>query len=361
MEIKVVTYDEVKNGYKPTNDPYGFGSYAIAEPRKTAFLSNPSLVDMSRPMIIQATVNDIIIGSVMNLPSRFWAEGKIIESVGGSALEVAEDYRNGDAGIMLMAFNMQQKEYAVTIASGFSRVASKCHKAMGSKIFAFPQLVQVRNFSKILPVLGVPQWVACLLGWIPTIIFFPIRVYVSQKGKNIKKKYYVEKVNKVPSWVNDIVFNDGHKYMEVHDQQWLQWNLDNSFHESDLNKTSFYIVSLEGENIGFFMTKERFSSIESRGVHNAVFGSIVEWGTKAPSRLSEYDLQMMALNSFSRKVDLIYMATTDDTVVKKMKKLFLLRMRDAEVAFKDLSKQYKEAKDMTQWRLRLGYADTILG
>ena len=148
--------------------------------------------------------------------------------------------------------------------------------------------------------------------------------------------------------------------MEVHDQKWFQWNLDNSFHYNKNNKTTFYSVSLNSENLGFFMIKERVGSIESRGIHNACFGSIVEWGTKDSSRLSEFDLQMMAINSFSDSVDLVFLSTTDLTVVKKMKKLLFIRKRDTEIAFKDLSKQFKDAKDMSLWRLRLGYADTVL-
>lgn len=361
MELEVVSYQQVINGYEPTGDKYGLASYTIAEPRKTAFLSNPSLVDLTKPMIILAKDNEMIVGRVMNLPSRFWADGNIYETVGGSALEVAEEYRNGDAGIMLMAYNMQQKKYVATIASGFSRVAAKCHKAMGSQMFTFPQLVQVRNYSKILPVMGVPVWIAKLFGWLPSIAFWPIRQYANWIGLRRQKRFTVKQTDSIPSWVDDIVFKDGHKYMEVHDQKWFQWNLDNLFHSNKLNKTSFFTVSKDGDNLGFFMTKERLSSIESRGIRDSVFGSIVEWGTKDSSILSEYDLQIMALSSFSRNVDLVYMATTNDVVVKRMKRLFLLRMRDAEVAFKDLSKQFKNAKDMTQWRLRLGYADTILG
>jgi len=232
---------------------------------------------------------------------------------------------------------------------------------MGSKIFVFPQLIQIRNFTKILPVIGVPRIIAKLFGWIPTAFYYPFRFLIYKKSERIRNRYTVKKVNEVPEWVDDIVFNDGHRFMELHDSKWLQWNLDHMFHSNERNLTSFYTVSQDGKGIGFFMIKERFGSIESRGVKDAKFGHIVEWGTKDPKLLSEYSLQLMALSSFSKDVDLVYMASTDYDVVKKMKKFLLLRIRDAEVAFKDFSKKFKDANNQDLWRLRLGYGDTIMG
>lgn len=360
MNLETVTYQEVINGYIPEGDHYGLAAYALAEPRLTAFLSNPRLNDKSKVMLKLVREDGKIVGRSMQFPSRFKAESKIIDTVGGSALEVADDYRSSDAGMLLMSYNLEHKENNATILSGFSRVAARCHKAMGSRMFTFPQLVQIRNFTKILPVLGIPQWVSKYFGWLGTCFIYPFCLFANIKGKRLKKKYNVEKVEIVPDWVDDIVLNDGHDYMEIHDHQWLQWNLNNMFHSHPLNRNSFYTVTLDGEGLGFFMIKERFNSIETRGVKNALFGTVVEWGTKTPDRLNEYQLQLMALASFSKRVDLVYTATTDEQVVKRLKKLFLIKMRDAEIAFKDLKKQFKESKDIKKWRLRLGYGDTIL-
>ena len=51
--------------------------------------------------------------------------------------------------------------------------------------------------------------------------------------------------------------NDGHKYMEVHDHKWLQWNLDYNFCGGINNHQSFYIIKRDGNPVGFFMLKFR--------------------------------------------------------------------------------------------------------
>lgn len=359
MELQTISYDQIISGFEPEGDKYGIAAYALSEPRKTAFLSNPSLVDKTKAMLLLVTDNEKIVGRCMNLPSRLKVGDRIIDTVGGSALVVAADYRTSDAGIMLMGYNMQVKEYDATVASGFSRVAVKCHKALGSYILKFPQFIHIRDFKSYLLHTRLPYWTAILAGFIINILSLPIGFIFKRMYKEITQKYVVTQVDTVPEWVNSIVMKDGHKYMEVHDQQWLQWNLDNMFHAHKDNVNKFFTVSRNGENLGFFMIKERHEYLRNR--KDSIVGTIVEWGTEDQKVLSEYDLQMMAFSCFSRKVGCIYLATDDNNVKEKLKKPFFYREGDAEVAFKDLSKQFKDAKNEALWRLRLGYADTILG
>lgn len=360
MELEFVTYHQVIDGYQPTGDDYGLATYALLEPRKKAFLSNPNLKDTSRKMINLVRHEGKIIGRSMSFPTKLKVGDDYINIVGGSALEVASEYQTGDAGTLLLSSGLTKKENNAYLSSGFSRIGAQCQKAMRSYILTFPQLIQIRHFTKILPAIGIPIWLAQAMGWVGSFLYAPFRLYIYYKAARLKKKYSVNRVLKVPDWVDEIVLKDGHKYMEVHDHKWLQWNLDNMFHSHEQNINAFYTVSQDGENIGFFMTKERHGSIEVRGIKDALFGSIVEWGSKDVSRLSEYDLYLIALSSFSKEVDLVYMATTDYSLVKKIKYLGIIQWGDAIVALKDLRKQWKDAKDSSLWRLRLGYSDSIL-
>lgn len=361
MEMKTVTYQEVIDGYEPENDDWGVAAYTLAEPRKSAFLNNPLLVDKSKTMLLFAIEDGRIVGRSMFLPSKFKAGDVFIDAVCGSAVMVADEYRSSDAGILLMSYAMQHKELNVSIGSGFSREAVKCHKALGSKLLTFPRLVQIRSFTKILPEVGVPVWMAKSIGWIGDILTAPFRSLISLQGRKLRKHFTIKRVEIVPKWVDDIVINDGHRYMEVHDHKWLQWNLDNKFHDHIDNTTSFYTVEYNGENIGFYMITERYGFVNSNPSEGIVFGSIVEWGTKDENKVSEYQLQLMALTSFSDKVDLVFTSSTDNSVVNKLKRLFIIPKGEVEISFKDMTKNYKDAKDKNLWRLRLGYADTILG
>lgn len=150
MELITVTYQEVIDGYKPDADIYGLAAYTLAEPRKTAFLANPNLKETSKVMLKLMCDNGKVIGRGMMFPSRFKAGDAIVETMGGSALEVAKEYRNGEAGANLMAYNIRHKENNAIISSGFSQVAAKCHKALRAYMLCFPQLIQVVNFTKVL-------------------------------------------------------------------------------------------------------------------------------------------------------------------------------------------------------------------
>ena len=362
MELEIVTFKDVIDGYQPKGDYYGLASYALAEPRKTAFLSNPFLTDTSKAMLLLAREDGKIVGRNMYIPSKVKVGEEIIDTVSGSALMVADDYRSSDAGIMLMSYMMQHREYNATVVSVFSRVAAKCHKAIGSKMLTFSRLIQIRSIRKMLYMTGVPSLLSYPLGLLSSILYYPFRYYTFLKGKKLIGRDRVEKVARVPEWVDEIVLNDGHQYMEVHDHKWLQWNLDNQFHEHCSNDTRFYTVSsFDGVNIGFFMIKERYEKLNVSSKQSLLMGSVVEWGTRMSELLDEYTLHLMALYSFSKKVDLVFMASADNSVVKRLKKHFILQKGEAEVAFKDMTKRFKDAKDKNLWRLRYGYADTILG
>lgn len=360
MELETVSYQEVIDGYNPVGDEYGLAAYAIAEPRKKAFLSNPNLTDTSKVMIKLMRDNGKIIGRNMMFPSRFKSGDDIIETVGGSSLSVAKEYRNGEAGGILMSYNIRHKENNAVISSGFTAIAAKCHKALRAYMLCFPQLIQIRDFRKVLPGMGLNSIISNVVGTVLNCVLWPFLGFVKIKAKNRCKGYQIEEVHAIPEWIDDIVLNDGHKYMEVHDHRWFQWNLDNMFHSHPRNINHFFTVSKGGEKLGFFMIKERNSTVNSESTSEMVSGTICEWGTNDNSRLNEYDLHVIALNYFSKNVDVVFMATNDNEVVNKMKRFLFFRRNEAKIAFYDLKKEHKDAKDINLWRVRLGYGDSIL-
>lgn len=360
MEIVTITYQDVIEGYVPEGDVYGLASYALAEPRRKAFLSNPNLTDTSKVMLKVLRNDSVIIGRSMMFPSRFKADGKIVETVGGSALEVAQEFRDGEAGGCLMAYNIRHKENNAVISSGFSPAAAKCHKALRAYMLCFPQLMQVRNFKPILRKAGIKKFFSDVIGVLANCVIWPFIQYSKHRSKMLYRNYTIEEVKKIPDWVEDISLNDGHRYMEVHDRKWFQWTLDNKFHSHPNNVTRFYCVSKDGDNLGFFMTKERHKHVDKTKGGDIVIGSICEWGSKNIKILSELDLHIMALSRFSAKVDAIFMATNNNDVVKHMKRHLFVPRNEAKIAFYDLRKEYRDARDINLWRVRLGYGDTVL-
>ena len=198
-----------------------------------------------------------------------------------------------------------------------------------------------------------------LLSPLLNLFLKPIIYICSIKCKRAIIGFTIKEECMVPEWVNDIVLNDGHKYMEVHDNKWLQWCLDNKFHGEDGNVNRFYSVFRQGEPMGFFMIKERVVLNEQRSYSPLLYGTVVEWGTKDDSVLSEIMLDKMAVCQFSKQVDVIRVATDNDKTSKQLSKLLFRQHGNSYIAFKDLKKVYSDASNPSLWRLRFGYADSI--
>ena len=68
----------------------------------------------------------------------------------------------------------------------------------------------------------------------------------------------------------------------------------------------------------------------------------------------------MALRTFNKKVDIIEFATVDKMVAKSMKKYGFIQHGFSHIIIKDLLHKYKDSEDISQWRIRFGYADVFL-
>lgn len=360
MHIEEYSFEDAQKGRCVEGDVYRIAEYALAEPRKSAFLSNPFITDYAKCMLYYAREGSEVIGRNMLFPSKFKAGDDIIDTIGGSALEVVEKYRDGDAGMSIIMYPLENKANVALIYSGFTPIAVSCYRALRFFMFDIQKLIYINNFRKVLRFYGINPLISVFLGVLANCLSSPFKAINKTINRIKYKDLKISPVKTVPTWVDDIVLNDGHKYMEVHNHEWLQWNLDNMFHSHDNNINRFYTVSKEGENIGFFMTKERFIKSMKRGGSPIIMGSIVEWGIKKGADLNESDIYRCALNTFSRIVGTTTIATQDKNIVKKMKKQLFFSKGKAHIAFKDLTKQYKDAKNPELWRLRLGYADTIL-
>ena len=108
------------------------------------------------------------------------------------------------------------------------------------------------------------------------------------------------------------------------------------------------------------MTKERYRSEAGGRLHNFILGAIVEWGSYDESLLSESDLNLLALTTFTKEVDIIEFASADMDTINKMKLHGFIKHGDARIGFRDKKKKYKDASDIKNWRIRYGYADLIL-
>lgn len=355
---RIITYGDLRKGLTFENDKYGIASYEY-EPRRKAFLSNPCAGADDDVFMYLVEAEGVPVGRTMLFDTRIKVGNEVLPLYSGSALQVEESFQKYGLGGEIFAYGGTIKKRKLNLSAGISDMALPLYKVTKYHIFEFPKLLRVNNSRVLLGKYGLK---GILLAMVGALVNFPLHFfYMLSKGRTrkLKKQYTLEKTEVVPDWVDDIVLNDGHKYAEVHDQKWLQWNLENNFkgHERDIQ--SFYIIKQNDEKVGFVMTKERYRPVV-QGMKNVMIGSIVEWGSVDERKLNEASIYRLVLDTFTKDVDIIETATNNADTQHELKRIGFIHHGDAHIAFKDKTKQLTDSGDASLWRLRYGYADVIL-
>lgn len=353
------TYQDIMDSVCVGKDDYGIAALCT-ERYKQTFFSNPNLTDYSKVFLYISKVDDTIGGIGMTFPTQFKADSELVDSLGGTTLEVHESFRHLALGADIVFEPLQDKSNKVIIYAGLADIALAFYKKLKFVVFEYPRLMQLRNVRCILESKGLKGGLLSVTTKILNGFIKPFNCVCNYKSRNFAQKYIVKKLMIVPDWVDEIVFNDGHKYMEVHDRKWLQWNVDYNLFDRDGDIQSFFGIYQSEKPIGFFMTKERFRKTAGGVLNNIVIGSIVEWGSIDEIKLSEYDIYKIAISTFSKNVDIVELATTDHGVVRRMRKFGFIQHGYAHIVFKDLTNKYKDSADPNLWRIRFGYADLII-
>lgn len=353
---KDISYEFMKNTSEVEGDCYGLTR--IGDSAKKAFFSNPNLKDLSKGMFHLIWADGIVVGRTIPFDTKIKIGSQVYMASAGSSLYVVDSYRKYNVGADLM---MRKSGVDYRISAGISDMALPLHKILKFHILEYPRMMLLLNSRAILEMKGIH---GVLLRVSAFLINQPLRLFNNYHrwcSIRLRKEFQIIKETVIPEWVDDMILNDGHKYMEVHDRAWLQWNLDNHFKEDKQDIQSFFSVYEGNKPVGFFMTKERFREDAGGKLKNIILAAIVEWGiAKDCVSLSEDKLYKMAISTFSKEVDIIEFATDDEVVCKKMKKWGFIKHGFAHIAFKDNNKDCKDASDIRLWRVRYGYADVIL-
>lgn len=287
-------------------------------------------------------------------------EDDIYAATSGTTLDVPVSMRHLALGADLIYYYALETNTKYVISSGISDMALPLYKKLRFHILSFPRMMLLCNARSIIESKGLSGLPLKILAG---LINVPIKIFLSflrWKSKNLLARFKVVRTTKIPNWVDDITVRDGHKYMEVHDCNWLQWNLDYNFKGDKNDIQSFYCIYKRNKPIGFFMTKERYRENAGGKLKNIVLGAIVEWGFYPHCELNEEIIYKMALSTFSKNVDIIEFASADVDTCKKMKNFGFIKHGDANIALKDKTKKCKDASNIDLWRIRYGYADVIL-
>lgn len=358
FDSRIITYGELREGFCFENDKYGIASYEY-DARRKAFLENPYIGEDEDSYMYLKLADGVPVGRSIQFDTRLKVDEKIIPMYSGSALKVVESYREYGIGGEIFAYSRRIKKRNILISAGISDLALPLYKVMKYTIFDLQKMLLVRDTKPLLGKMGINGFAQKVFGSLANGGLKCYSAICSFRSLFLGRKYEIKPVTVVPVWVDELTLKDGHKYSEVHDHRWLQWNLNNSFRNGERDKQSFYIITKEGKRMGFVMTKERFRE-EVQGMKNVLIGSIVEWGSVDESELCEADIYRLALKSFSSDVDIAEIATNNTKTLKSLKRIGFIRHGNARIAIKDKTKELSDITDVTQWRLRYGYADVIL-
>lgn len=363
MEItnEIISYKQIREGYTIERDDASIAAYDVTPARIKTFLSNPFLKDESKCMIYLSRVDGIVRGVVTFFPTMTKIGEEIIDSLGASAMQVQDEYQDMALGTELVTYPFFNEKNKLLLYAGFSSDGLAIYKAMKFSVFEMPKMMLPIETRLIFEKVGLNGLLLDVVTIVTTCI---TKSYISiSKLGSIKLEglYEVKKEKVVPLWVSDMVLNDGHKYTEVHNREWFQWNIDHCFLPNTRNKQEFFAIYRQGMPVGFYMTKDRERYLGGVKSHKTVFRSIVEWGSFNEKILSEYDIYRLAIRKLPKDVKILQVASSDKVVCKKLKKIGFFHHGYAYMGCRDLTRQYKDAKDPSLWRMRIGYNDVNFG
>ena len=358
---KRITYKELKDGtyknaYIPQDDKLPVTSHLTSSFRD-AMIACPNNNDDSKTfMHLFVDEEGKEIGRDIRFGTRIKAGNRVYDAGSGCGFEVIEEYRKEGFGADLIIIAMQNNEYDILLGAGLSQMAFPLHRKLKYHLFEVPQYYTVRHARYVFRSLGLKSWLS--LGWFILQKLKDIPNYV--KYNKLKKRFIIKKETIIPEWVNEMVANDGHQFMEVHDRDWFQWNLDHNTNGFDEDIQSFYSILDNNNNpLGFFMTKERLIKKPGRN-HGYIIGTVVEWESSDKHVLSEADINLLAIPTFSKNVDAIFTLACESDTANQLKSMGFRKRAPFIVSIKDKKKLLENIGDQNQWRLRYGMTNMII-
>lgn len=362
---KRITYKELKDGtykdaYIPQDDKLSVTTHLTSSFRD-AMIACPCNNDDSKTfMHLFVDEEGKEIGRTIRFGTRIKAGDKVYGADSGCGFEVREEYRNEGIGADLIIISMQNNEYDFSLGAGLTLMAYPLHRKLKYILFEVPQYFKVINSRFEIKPKPSESKLLSLKRSIANIQLKCKDIPNHINCNKLKKKFVIKKETIVPEWVSEMVANDGHRFMEVHDRAWFQWNLDYNTYGYDEDMQSFYsIFDRDNNPIGFFMTKERIIKKPGRN-YGFMIGTVVEWESINKSAMSEADINLLAMHSFSKRIDAIFTLACEPGTASQLMQMGFKERASYKAGVKDKKKQIDNIGDQKLWRLRYGMTNMII-
>lgn len=226
-----ISFDELRqNDFSRFSDAEGILSSGLELYRK-AQLDNPYTDDTSTAYVL-AVVDDLIVGRHMMLNTKLKVGDEIIDIKTGGGILISSKSRGMGIGSRMMDEAMELEESDLYYGALYTRAAY--------------DIIRKKD-----TMLEIPHYVKFIHKGIKRVLDLPVII----RRAILKRRFTVERLTTVPQWAGEMAMNDGHKYMEVHTTEWLQWTLDNMATGIPTDFNQFHAVyDKNHEPVGFFMT-----------------------------------------------------------------------------------------------------------
>ena len=360
LTYKFITYKELKDGtykdaYIPQDDKFPVTSH-LTPALRDAMIACPGNKDDSKIfMKVCVDENNKEVGRAFCFGTRIKAGDKVYGAGTGGGFEVIEEYRKEGVGAELLL--MTRNEYDFVLVAGISEKAYPLYRKLRYPLFEVPQYFKVRKARFEIKSLGLKS--RRFRAW-KNIVLKSKDIPNHINYHRLKKTFVIKKETIVPDWVSEMIANDGYQFMELHDREWLQWNLDYNTYGYDEDIQSFYsIFDRDNNPIGFFMTKERIIKKPGRN-HGFIIGTVVEWESCKQKILSEADINLLAMHSFSKRIDVIFTLACEPGTENQLMRMGFKKRASFKAGVKDKKKQVENIGDQSLWRLRYGMTNMII-
>lgn len=360
--FKRISYSELQGGRLiEYSDKYGLLSKYLSPSIRNALLTNPNIIDYSKSALNLLICDGEIVGRNMLMPTAIKIKEKTVLVQSGGSYEICEQYQGKKLGTYIFKDSIFNSEYPIYIGQLYSSGASSILRKMDLCFLEKPLYFKLCKVRSVLASKGYKGLLLSLLSFFGDMWLKIGNIKNWLKYIRLKKKYSIQSEKTIPLWVDNLTLHDGHKYMEIHDHKWLQWNLDHVFSENKVDKNFFYAVYDKKKNpVGFFMTKERFEENKNGIFKNLIRGTIVEWGSIDETVLSEVDLNLLALFSFSKKVDKINTVISTNGIEDSIKQIGFSYRGMYLMTIKLCQNYDDDILNLDCWRIRYGGCNTIL-
>jgi hypothetical protein len=359
--LKKVSYGQLREREWLTDkDRYGLASFVDDNVRKT-FLHSPNNNNDEKTAVLLAVDNGDVVGRHLLYGTSIKQGDNIIKAQSSGSTEVHESQRGKGIGSKINRWTLENNEYPVYICSLLSpaclRIMSK--QEYGCTIFDFPQFVKIVNTEAAFGCRGIKGGLLSFCKTLGNAALWLRNIPIRPKMSKLKKQYKLVQEKQVPEWAGEMCLNDGHKYAEYHDNNWLEWNLTHTLSGRPEDQQYFYsIYNKENKIVGFFMTKVRVRR-DIEKYNKMIIGTLCEWASVS-SDLKESDINLLATTTFPKNCYQILTITDNPTAEKELRRIGFIKRGSMQMGFRDKLNQFPDMANQSLWRIRYGCCNSIL-